>query len=681
MAIYTPLKVPNREIRLLLLRPGTAEQPLYCSLSVVSLDNAVTYEALSYVWGSSDSNTSIELDGEPFRVTPNLHAALKRLRHVDKTRTLWVDAVCINQADTAEKNAQVSMMSSIYGGATAALLWLGEEPDVPVPIVNAAEADRMVREADKHLLDLAAALDTWQWEDPDMAALSGDLRRVTETQAQADSADEFLITPTRPHIWYGDDRDLSALSEASENPNLRADSIFHAFALFRLLAANHHLDSIPYLVINPDRQSTHLYPANALPAAFWLITRSWWSRIWTVQECILPRRCTVLYGPVSMPWDVLLDGLFNFQHHRDTCCAQLPGVHDMLNAPLETVLELRALRMSRGGVSLARLLPKFRYREATDPRDKVYALLPLVTEWYGAMPLVPAYEKPVEEVYTETVGGLIRISASLDVLCRPPDLAEQLKLPSLPSWVIDLNWAGPAGASLDRLEKQLPLYDACGDTTLSNAQFYDGGKVLALEGLRIDRLKRCSTLAMYRNRLDAINCINWWHKVAEEELGKIDFRWSERFARTLCADTTLTHGPEERHNGFRRAAESDYQDIGVWLDRIRSCSPNEPDDENGGRLSRVVKAAIQMRVFVVTEKNRMGLVPNSARITFPRPDEIFIFPGGKSPFILRDVGIREIPGVGLQPCYSFLGDCYIDGVMDGEGIGDLNAEKKTVYIV
>ncbi|KAK3356702.1 hypothetical protein B0T25DRAFT_138042 [Lasiosphaeria hispida] len=38
-------------------------------------------------------------------------------------------------------------------------------------------------------------------------------------------------------------------------------------------------------------------------------TRPWWSRIWTAQECILPPVCTLLYGPVSMPWDTVLTGL------------------------------------------------------------------------------------------------------------------------------------------------------------------------------------------------------------------------------------------------------------------------------------------------------------------------------------------------------------------------------------
>ncbi|KUJ13403.1 HET-domain-containing protein [Mollisia scopiformis] len=38
---------------------------------------------------------------------------------------LWVDAVCINQADIAEKKAQVALMDRIYKEATSILVWLG----------------------------------------------------------------------------------------------------------------------------------------------------------------------------------------------------------------------------------------------------------------------------------------------------------------------------------------------------------------------------------------------------------------------------------------------------------------------------------------------------------------------------------------------------------------------------
>ena len=55
--------------------------------------------------------------------------ALMRFRLADRPRRLWIDAVCINQSDKAEKGCQVPLMARIYTQATEVLIWLGEEKD------------------------------------------------------------------------------------------------------------------------------------------------------------------------------------------------------------------------------------------------------------------------------------------------------------------------------------------------------------------------------------------------------------------------------------------------------------------------------------------------------------------------------------------------------------------------
>ena len=42
---------------------------------------------------------------------------------------MWIDAICINQDDSADKEQQVKLMRDIYGSATRALVWLGDAPD------------------------------------------------------------------------------------------------------------------------------------------------------------------------------------------------------------------------------------------------------------------------------------------------------------------------------------------------------------------------------------------------------------------------------------------------------------------------------------------------------------------------------------------------------------------------
>ncbi|EMT68770.1 Heterokaryon incompatibility protein 6, OR allele, partial [Fusarium odoratissimum] len=59
----------------------------------------------------------------------NAAAALRRLRWKRKKRVLWIDAICINQADVDEKNTQVPLMQKIYGQGQNVLVWLGEPTD------------------------------------------------------------------------------------------------------------------------------------------------------------------------------------------------------------------------------------------------------------------------------------------------------------------------------------------------------------------------------------------------------------------------------------------------------------------------------------------------------------------------------------------------------------------------
>jgi len=59
-------------------------------------------------------------------VTENLHMVLLRLRDCSIDRTLWVDAICINQDDTEERARQVRSMAQIYAKANRVVVWLEE---------------------------------------------------------------------------------------------------------------------------------------------------------------------------------------------------------------------------------------------------------------------------------------------------------------------------------------------------------------------------------------------------------------------------------------------------------------------------------------------------------------------------------------------------------------------------
>jgi hypothetical protein len=76
---------------------------------------------------SSKVRRAIYVDDRVFYVNLNLFNALTwlRARADSNLITLWIDAICINQKDTSERNHQVSMMRHIYGRAACVKIWLG----------------------------------------------------------------------------------------------------------------------------------------------------------------------------------------------------------------------------------------------------------------------------------------------------------------------------------------------------------------------------------------------------------------------------------------------------------------------------------------------------------------------------------------------------------------------------
>lgn len=152
---YPSPPLPEGAIRLLQIKPGFQNSPISCQLLTTVHEAAPSYEALSYVWGTRVGKRSITLEllDSPmwsknwnatianrilqldysfrvkFSVTSNCYSALKQLRYHDRERTVWIDAICINQSDTQERGSQVKIMSAIYQKAAGVIIYLGEDSD------------------------------------------------------------------------------------------------------------------------------------------------------------------------------------------------------------------------------------------------------------------------------------------------------------------------------------------------------------------------------------------------------------------------------------------------------------------------------------------------------------------------------------------------------------------------
>lgn len=139
---YQPLDPNIGEIRLIEVQPlkanefGTdgssygSQSVVSCHLKHASLNQWHCYTALSYAWGDPKVTSQILIDGQPVQVTTNLESALRHLAtqpwdNEDSGLSVWVDAVCINQQDEAERAQQVSQMKEIFTHASQTAIWLG----------------------------------------------------------------------------------------------------------------------------------------------------------------------------------------------------------------------------------------------------------------------------------------------------------------------------------------------------------------------------------------------------------------------------------------------------------------------------------------------------------------------------------------------------------------------------
>jgi hypothetical protein len=105
--------------------------------------------------------------GDPFgsiKLGKNLATALNHLRYQDKTRVLWVDAICINQSDDVERSTQVLRMSSIYQDCSRVVIWLGpEKHDIALAFSELAHVGSQVEKTTNGFLMSSPDTTDFRW--------------------------------------------------------------------------------------------------------------------------------------------------------------------------------------------------------------------------------------------------------------------------------------------------------------------------------------------------------------------------------------------------------------------------------------------------------------------------------------------------------------------------------------
>jgi len=476
---YPPLQNPTLESRLLTLLPDPDFfAPIHIELHAVNLSDVEgQYTALSYAWGDPSNTAPITLNGHMHHVTTNLQAALRHLRLDSETTTLWVDAICINQDDDAEKSSQVQQMGRIYRSAELVIAWLGEASD---------DSD--------FLLDLVLA--TAERDNPKGPDQSLPRRQGEEYPPSVEKSDKYTAASV-------------SFESAAEIDNL-------------LSAPQPH----------PTHENQRL--VNAMTK---FVHRDWWSRLWVVQEILLARQVLyqcggkkVLHDHIIHLYEILpfaisqgvtaLDTSGSYKqletismllaHRRLVRDQSLPkcsesnstrghsdaGGHSNNSHPKNEMESQDAEDDGSSGQeidannSLHSLLSSFSRRQTTKPVDKIYALLGLADDRDKFEP--PDYSKSYLSVFSKVARAIIEHEGNLDVLrmagIGDSPTGDTYRLPSwAPDWTTRRYYAVVYG---------MEEWRACGDTGYQpEYRFLPGSPgILAATGVLVDIVSATSSV-------------------------------------------------------------------------------------------------------------------------------------------------------------------------------------------
>lgn len=131
-------------IRLLKIQAREKElSGISCDIITAELDLAPHYDAVSYVWGKSESSGAIMIGIEKnscIPITKNASRVLASITPLRGTRYIWIDSICIDQSNTSEKEVQIPLMSKIYAGAQETVAFLNPAPnadtDAAIAFIN-----------------------------------------------------------------------------------------------------------------------------------------------------------------------------------------------------------------------------------------------------------------------------------------------------------------------------------------------------------------------------------------------------------------------------------------------------------------------------------------------------------------------------------------------------------------
>lgn len=725
--VYEPLDSAGAEIRLLKVHfdvkhvlsrinapplVGTLEK-YYLPVSSLSRTQRLIrstrlppFFALSYVWGDPARTHEIIIDGKRLGITENLHTMLRELQPSSLgVIRLWADAICICQDDLAERSSQVLLMREIYHAAADVKIWLGPSNGDTIRclrfISSLTEASWVSDVDNDTALPLEPTEDNEAQEKLMSAILiaTGALGRAAVGVGQSISEIIDIASPA------GRDERVKLVSDEDTDLSLHRDTIEK---LLKWEPPSRYLKRVEH--------ENFREIADLIDLLF-IQNCAWFERMWVVQELGVATDATVIaIGGRTVLWSDLL---------RCVCY-----LHYTLKAPVKNIRKLIGLEKIRQGWNdkkrqpLRDLIRECRYRRATDPKDKIFSLLGLMGDKMNPY-LQPDYSKSVCEVYANTTLYFLSQAESLNALCGWQIFGRQEQLPS---WVPDYSLnQDDAPSPLVPIDGRDSIYHASGHdhrskySATSVSMSHISWNKLRAKGLCIDLIEILSkappvdeplaqTELLWKNTIVTSEILSKSLsddlKLALEYVSSVVGRYRE-YSSLLNAelDASIVSSPVLDHSSNSSEFTLSFSRVTTLTDEKSS----EPDDivlssllhDNyivnayiqtllSGRKSirerlnteyintimsshfqikdrksikdkdlvqicEALEAGIGRRRLIITRKGYIGAVPQETQ----PGDVICILFGCSVPVVMRKIGDEE---------YSFIGECYLCGFMDGEAI-------------
>ncbi|KAI8667445.1 HET domain-containing protein [Fusarium sp. Ph1] len=604
--VYRELTPDERRIRLVHLLPGDSDPQVdvSCTISHVSLDHPPPYLALSYTWGSTHRNCRIFVNGASLNVTESLQVALVHLRRQDGPLILWIDALCIDQTDEVEKTEQVGQMQEIYSKATSVITWLGP----------ATESSDMAMRWIEHYGSLASNIGIG----------------------------------TKPEL-----RLLSLLQTLDTSP----EKLPHA-----------NLEEFLKAICSQLSQESVVLALSTL------FGRPYWSRVWVVQELAYGRSVRFVCGNMTTSEEHLhqtLRLLRNTKQYYQSRSAKhfqsaalwwsnVLGTQSPIN-----ILKVRRARGAQGPFPLMYLMRILRNFQATDPRDKIFALLSFARDGQE-LGLYPDYQASCKDVYLKTTAALVR-SGFIDVLsfCQAPKTID-----NLPSWVPDFSSTTQTAPfqqrALDRRSSPSatvlqPSFNACGDfndAELADESIPPSSCLLAL------RAKLVGEVELVGNTWEPGRFSRWLHELKGFSRRGADTLDPKAVWRAAVADQEIRQGGDKPRlpEGLQDRVHESLRGLDLsTVDAQTFCSLGLNDYAH--QLEDVARAR---RPFCTTG-GYFGIGPCGMK----PGDDVYILAGAQVPYVIRR---------GTSSALHLVGEAYVDGIMDGEAANDGDAIPRTINL-